>query len=103
MRDGAISYEIADFFEAALLKKPNLILDMLEENLPQFEAWLDQIGTQIFWDQSGDDLGQKMKLKDQILASLSDYKKKRETRGKRSEMVSRLIQVTQNVQPYSVG
>jgi len=72
-RDGAISYEISEFFEAGLLHNPQIIIDMFITDNLQFEAWLDHLSSQIFTDFAGGQTNQLEQLKTDILDSLENY------------------------------
>jgi HEPN domain-containing protein len=72
-RDGAVSWEISEFFEAALQNNPQLIIDMFLKNKGQLESWLDRLGSQMFTDYIGGQLSKLNELKNSILSSLQAY------------------------------
>ena len=72
-RDGAVSGEISEFFEAALQNNPQLIIDMFLKNEGQLKSWLGQLGSQMFTDYIGGQLSKLNELKNSILSSLQAY------------------------------
>ncbi|UTA81214.1 hypothetical protein J4377_07025 [Halomonas sp. XH26] len=72
-RDGAIWLEIADFFEAALIHNPNLIIDMFDNDEELLDSWLEKAEVQLFTDFAGGQKERYKKVKNAILQSLSEY------------------------------
>lgn len=72
-RDGAVSGEISEFFEVALISNLQTIVDIFSNNENQLEVWLEQLDTQMFTDYIGGQLSKLDELKIDILASLESY------------------------------
>lgn len=72
-RDGSVSGEISEFFEAALQNDPQPIIEIFSNQEEELAAWLNQIDTQMFTDYIGSQSPKLNELKNNIISKLQAY------------------------------
>jgi len=72
-RDGAIWLELSEFFEVALIHKPEAIVRMFVGDERLLISWLDSVETQLFTDFLGGDTQRLTRAQEAIVSSLERY------------------------------
>ncbi|MBB1279891.1 HEPN domain-containing protein [Pseudoalteromonas sp. SR41-1] len=72
-RDGAIWLELSEFFEVALIHKPEAIVRMFVGDEKLLNSWLDSAETQLFTDFLGGDTQRLTCVQEAIVSSLESY------------------------------
>jgi HEPN domain-containing protein len=72
-RDGAVWLELSEFFEVALIHRPEIIVRMFANDEDLLNSWLEKAGIQLFTDFLGGDRQRLEGVKKEIVLALGGY------------------------------